>query len=854
MRSLIVVALLVAGLSACGKENRSVLVGGPTPTPVPGSLLPDRIEVRSGPTLVITDPSSSTVIDVAVVTASGVEMPDELLTFRSSEPDLISVMNDGRVVLASSLPTSARVTISSGDLAPVEVLVAVAKLRSNVVVLDPSDIISREAFSTDTATRTITLARGPRTEVIVPGTVLAGPEILGLADTVLSVELSGDVIILRTELASLVDIFEELDVSAASTPQSFEFLVTEDGFEVVSGDVDQLISSEPLIFSKSLSCDRDLEVASVGVKGLTLNPTFVVRPVSRDRLFNGQVNRELGLESTIGIRAGIGALDYRGGVTLSATCSKELPKIKLVGAPLPWGFSIGGIVAPSLMFTTSISGNLSGEITGPSFSRSTSRTVGLRYRSIDDWSFFNSESSPPGGYVPLRAPLDDLLTGTAVLEAAAGPQLVFSPAFLFLGVDAGSFDMLDASAVLEGDLSLSPPFSSQKVNYRGPVAEGRIASRVTLSPFLERLEPAKKALDRAGFSDRAVDRIGAFVAANVTLVEKVEPIYATAMHVMQVVPDRIAVDTAAEIRIQGVPGGSVVRVLAFEEGTNNAPVEIARGTAASDGTLVSQWTPTADDVGTFSLNAVFADTVSPFDVGLGDSSPIVTVGDEPTLSIDPANISAGMVDEIYDFNVRLRGVGDGAGPVSFSWAFGDGTTGSAPADIVDGEAAITISHAYASQGGFGVVVVAKDNAGVTIDQATAVVSIGSAIERDIVLDVCNVWKAAGSGGFGATVDNWDISQLPQGAAMDIRFDAFTIPDRYLVEYPGQGVVLDTGWRGDFTTSPLYPGGVSGPGFGFFPDIFVRSNSNDFRVTVIGPDQRTAWNYEVRCRFDDPASP
>jgi hypothetical protein len=120
--------------------------------------------------------------------------------------------------------------------------------------------------------------------------------------------------------------------------------------------------------------------------------------------------------------------------------------------------------------------------------------------------------------------------------------------------------------------------------------------------------------------------------------------------------------------------------------------------------------------------------------------------------------------------------------------------------------------------------------------------------RDKTLGVCDVWSAAQSGGYGTTVDNWDISTIPANATFDIKFDAESIPDKFTVEYAG-ATKLDTGWRGSssYNGDPLYPGGVISPGSGQEDNIFTHSSTDSFRVTVLGLDQSTAWDYQVRCR-------
>ncbi len=122
-------------------------------------------------------------------------------------------------------------------------------------------------------------------------------------------------------------------------------------------------------------------------------------------------------------------------------------------------------------------------------------------------------------------------------------------------------------------------------------------------------------------------------------------------------------------------------------------------------------------------------------------------------------------------------------------------------------------------------------------------------ERDFYLEICDVWKVANSGGHQGTRDRWDISDIPPGAEFDIRVNAYSIPDRYEVDYPGSRTVLDTGWRGDrsYEGDPTYSGGIEGPGREEYRDVFRRGFRDDFEVRVFGEDPQTRWKYSVRCR-------
>lgn len=138
----------------------------------------------------------------------------------------------------------------------------------------------------------------------------------------------------------------------------------------------------------------------------------------------------------------------------------------------------------------------------------------------------------------------------------------------------------------------------------------------------------------------------------------------------------------------------------------------------------------------------------------------------------------------------------------------------------------------------------------TLEPSLVLLILGDEVEvRDRDLNACDVWSPSQSGGFGTTVDNWDIGTIPAGATFDIRFNAYSVPDKFIVEYPAGTVRLDTGWRGSssYEGNPLYPGGIAGPGSGQVDDMFSRGTVNSIKVTVIGPEQGTAWDYSLRCR-------
>jgi len=204
-------------------------------------------------------------------------------------------------------------------------------------------------------------------------------------------------------------------------------------------------------------------------------------------------------------------------------------------------------------------------------------------------------------------------------------------------------------------------------------------------------------------------------------------------------------------------------------------------------------------------------------------------------------VSGGEIDDAGDSPITQKGVcwSTSANPTTDDSCTNDGT---GPDDFASNIAGLNQSTTYYVRA------YAVNEAGTAYGNQRTFTT-GFADQRpDRELDVCEVWTASRSGGVGVTIDTWDISDIPEGSSFSIRFQAFSIPDKFVVEYPVGNVVLDTGWRGSpaYNNNPLYPGGIAGPGAGQEDDIFVKGAQNVFRVIVDGVQSGTAWNYSVGC--------
>lgn len=102
---------------------------------------------------------------------------------------------------------------------------------------------------------------------------------------------------------------------------------------------------------------------------------------------------------------------------------------------------------------------------------------------------------------------------------------------------------------------------------------------------------------------------------------------------------------------------------------------------------------------------------------------------------------------------------------------------------------------------------------------------------------------AASGGIGVSEYTVDLGTAT--GLVTLNFDAFTVPDIFIVEYDG-AEVINTGYRG---TSGTYDGvavTVAGPGAGSASFTKTTSNPTSCTVRVEAPFTSTAWNFDLSC--------
>lgn len=244
----------------------------------------------------------------------------------------------------------------------------------------------------------------------------------------------------------------------------------------------------------------------------------------------------------------------------------------------------------------------------------------------------------------------------------------------------------------------------------------------------------------------------------------------------------------------------------------------------------------------------------------GSTPPPGPIPMEPRLSIDPSAISDGEIDKEYDFTIEVSNIPSTIKSLDIKWSFGTDflpETGQDTVDVLNGKASLVISNTYSSAGAYALSVLVTDGSSPPSNplslETDVYIVIGQRQTKNYDLDVCDIWKAADTGGQGVTFGKWDVSKIPPGALFDIRYEAFQLPDKFTAEYPPGNEVVNTGWRGDeeFNNDPGYPGGISGPGNGELLGFAARKFGElNLDTIVYGIEPTTEWEYEIRCRITD----
>lgn len=228
-----------------------------------------------------------------------------------------------------------------------------------------------------------------------------------------------------------------------------------------------------------------------------------------------------------------------------------------------------------------------------------------------------------------------------------------------------------------------------------------------------------------------------------------------------------------------------------------------------------------------------------------------------SFEVSPRSIMDGHVGDQYTFTMTARGVPSNVRMVSFAWTITGATPSSASVAVRDGVATHSVNHTFGEAGTYALMASVTrpthptdTTQGEVLGASRAIIAIDVDPVRELELGTCDGWVSAQSGGYGVTVDKWDLAGVPDGALIDIKWDTIGIPDNFVVDYPEDVFVFESGFVGhaQYDGNPMYQGGVVGGPVGGADGIFVKDSAvgDAFVVTVYGPNPRTLWRYEIRC--------
>lgn len=108
---------------------------------------------------------------------------------------------------------------------------------------------------------------------------------------------------------------------------------------------------------------------------------------------------------------------------------------------------------------------------------------------------------------------------------------------------------------------------------------------------------------------------------------------------------------------------------------------------------------------------------------------------------------------------------------------------------------------------------------------------------------CSAGVASGSGNMGTSEYTIDLGTAT--GLVTLNFEAFTVPDIFIVEYDGASVI-NTGYRGVSGTYDGVAVTVAGPGLGSASFTKSTANPTSCTVRIDAPFTGTAWEFDLSC--------
>lgn len=586
----------------------------PAPTPAPDRDAEARIAFVSERSFVFSQRGDTAQLEAVVYDLDGRVDPSARVTWRSSDPAIVTVTSDGLVEAQVDFG-SATILASYGSLQAEAATVLIAEVRPGTHVIPSDEVIAIDADETSVALR-----RTEATASIEAGDVVMSGDRAGLLVRVLDVMHEGDTVRMTTEPASLVDAFWRMQADLVGPSVRVELEVVEETADVLvlratngTGGGTVHTNALPAFECKRASVQLDVPIR---LAKLRLDWEIVPRIVKVIEPYpDGSDSRVTRFETFLDIRGDgeVGWGDLRLGVRGKIECKVQVASIGPVGnfvGPLFLGIKIPTFVG--VEFELEFEG-VDVRFFLPEKRLTYDRQVGFRWTEADGlegiWATGPEEATSTSS-----ARGDDASPFTARVKAKAEPFIELRPQ-LFGGLIGGfgiDIEWLRVKGLAGLRFDVEPPFFRDAYGYVGPELELYLGAKADLKPLLDQLA----VFDRIG-SRLGLPSLQPYVNLEIILVDGRTTLGVSPVPLLVASTDRVDEGTPTVTFTLNVPfslAGSLlslfgdafeVTLFGFRDGDREHAIPIGTGPVSlPDGNANVNWTPNEDERGVYEVFGV----------------------------------------------------------------------------------------------------------------------------------------------------------------------------------------------------------------------------------------------------------
>ncbi|MEM8607418.1 MAG: hypothetical protein AAGF92_09945 [Myxococcota bacterium] len=592
------------------------------------------IELTSDRSLILTAPGESTRVSAVVVDEEDNVIEGAAVRWRSSDPDAVSVTEDGEVVARTALGSALIVA----EYQNVKELVTAV-----VVVLQPQTLVvpTERVVSVNDERTVIVLERTPTLEALRPGDIVVNGSENGFLSRIVTIEPQADALRFEVIEATIAEAVREMELSVTSPLVTFEEDVDSDGTETKSA-----ASSRSEALSLAFECELETMLVNVDFDGLNVTPRFGLQHEVVYRLRGGSVESfRLAMVGEIEVDAALGALTLSGGVKGKITCAADLNAIPFLAVPIFGPIAIAATATPTL--GTELEAQYAAAtltVDGLSFKRGERIRTGFGYDPTRGYFLIGEQTTLADEAEMGQATRAQEDTMTAKVEPFVG--LNFGVGVLVGPAVLGTVDVVTAKLIGGFELMMDTPLDYEDPAYTGPRWTVFVGANADANELLGNINILGRRLRRLG-----LEGLESLIGIDAKLFEVTTPLAQSPEVLITANPMIVAAGDPVDIMVTAprAETNSAVQSWGFVAGTGMA---LADGRLDAQQRAMLEWVPLEGDEGRHTLTAlvfddIFGDVDLPYaagakptvDVGCGDT------GCGPDPGPDPASNDCWLVDD-----------------------------------------------------------------------------------------------------------------------------------------------------------------------------------------------------------------